>query len=136
MDSGMSRAQGSGGEPPPVYEDEFQALAEMIGYDMPEVMVDLLDTYLEESSGLVNTIRVEGRTDPTSQTLMRAAHSLKSSSASVGAMPLSALCADLESHLRGIGEEIDVEMQVGKIEYEYGRVQQDLAVRREQLMNT
>ncbi|MEX1019448.1 MAG: Hpt domain-containing protein [Litorilinea sp.] len=119
-----------------MYETEFQALVEMIGYDMPEVIVDLLDTYLEESAGLVEVIRTEGRTDLSSQSLMRAAHSLKSSSASVGAMPLSVLCGDLENHLRGIGDAIDVEAQIVRIDNEYGRVSQDLAVRRETLLNT
>lgn len=136
MDSGMRNPSESAGDPPPIYEEEFEALAEMIGFDMPEVMVDLLDTYIEEPNGLVETIRTLGRTDLASPALMRAAHSLKSSSASVGAMPLSALCADLENYLRGIGDELDVETQIQRIDYEYGRVTKELAVRREALLNT
>lgn len=136
MESGMRKSSESAGDPPPIYEEEFEALAEMIGFDMPEVMVDLLDTYIEESNGLVETIRTLGRTDLGSQALLRAAHSLKSSSASVGAMPLSVLCADLENHLRGIGDELDVEDQIQRIDYEYGRVSTELAARRETLLNT
>lgn len=116
MDSGTRDPRNSADDPPPVYEDEFQALAEMIGYDMPEVMVDLLDTYMEESATLLESIRTLGRTDPESQVVMRAAHSLKSSSASIGAMPLSALCADMESYLRGSGDDLDMEAQIVAIE--------------------
>jgi HPt (histidine-containing phosphotransfer) domain-containing protein len=52
---------------------------------------------------------------------------LKSSSASIGAMRLSRLCADLESHLRGSLPGLDVHGQVQQIEYEFERVQSALA---------
>jgi HPt (histidine-containing phosphotransfer) domain-containing protein len=102
---------------------------------MPELMVDLLDTYIEESSTLVESISTLGRTDLSSQTLMRAAHSLKSTSASVGAMALSSLCADLENFLRGIGGDLDVETHIRRIEHEHERANADLAVRRDTLLN-
>lgn len=99
---------------------------------MPEVLVDLLDTYLEESSGLVTTIQA-GTNSGDLASVLRPAHSLKSSSASIGAMRLSKLCADLEAHLRGSLPSLDVPAQVQQIVHEFGRVQQALAVEKAKL---
>jgi HPt (histidine-containing phosphotransfer) domain-containing protein len=115
------------GNTPAISDTEFQALVEMVGTDMPEVLIDLLDTYLEESSGLVNAIR-SGTDAGDLGSVLRPAHSLKSSSASIGAMRLSKLCADLESHLRGSLPDLDVVGQTQRIVSEFGRVQTALAV--------
>ena len=113
---------GSTGNTPAISTTEFQALVEMVGADMPEVLVDLLDTYLEESLGLVNAI-TEGAEAGDLTSVLRPAHSLKSSSASIGAMQLSKLCADLEAYLRGSLPGLDVLSQVQQIESEFARVQ-------------
>jgi HPt (histidine-containing phosphotransfer) domain-containing protein len=114
------------GNPPAISEAEFHALVEMVGSEMPEVLVDLLDTYLEESSGLVDTIQ-KGTNSGDLTIVLRPAHSLKSSSASIGAMRLSKLCADLETHLRGSLPGLDVKAQVQLIINEFRRVQDALA---------
>lgn len=117
---------------PAISDAEFQALVEMVGPDSPEVLLDLLDTYLEESAGLVNTIR--DKTDEGDlANALRPAHSLKSSSASIGAMRLSKLCADLESYLRGSLPGLDVLGSVQQIQNEFGRVQSALMVERAKL---
>ncbi len=116
---------GSEGSTPAISETEFQALVEMVGPDEPEVLIDLIDTYLVESSGLVNTIR-EGSSSGDLASMLRPAHSLKSSSASIGAMRLSKLCADLESFLRGSLPGLDVSGQVRQIDNEFVRVQSAL----------
>ena len=72
----------------------------MVGPEMPEVLVDLMETYLEESAGLVKTIR-EALTAGDLQSALRPAHSLKSSSASIGALELTARCGELETAARG-----------------------------------
>jgi HPt (histidine-containing phosphotransfer) domain-containing protein len=119
---------GSGeGTPPAISEADFQALVEMVGPEMPEVLVDLMETYLEESAGLVRTIR-EALTSGDLEHALRPAHSLKSSSASIGAMYFSRLCADLESHLRGSLPGLDIPNQVQKIENEFARVQREMVV--------
>jgi HPt (histidine-containing phosphotransfer) domain-containing protein len=113
---------------------ELQALAEMIGLDMPEVFFDLLDTYLEESASLVAIMTGDKwESDPAS--LLRAVHSLKSSSASVGALRLSGLCGRVENSLRGIGEPVDVSEQIVLIEREFRRVQVELEYEKTQLQN-
>lgn len=114
---------------PAISETEFQALVDMVGPDTPEVLVDLLDTYLEESSGLVSAIRA-GELQGDLGSILRPSHSLKSSSASIGAIRLSKLCADLESHLRGSLPDLDVSGQVQKIESEFARVQHALNEKR------
>ncbi len=74
----------------------LDAVAEMVGTDEPEVMLDLLDTFLEDSQNqidkMVSSLAAEDWT-----LLHRIAHSLKSSSATFGAMRLSQLCQTLES---------------------------------------
>jgi HPt (histidine-containing phosphotransfer) domain-containing protein len=100
---------------------------------MPEVLVDLLDTYLEESAGLVSAIS-EGTSQGDLASALRPAHSLKSSSASIGAMRLSRLCADLESHLRGSLPGLDVLGQVQQIENEFVRVQSALVEEKAKLV--
>ena len=110
---------------PAISPSEFQALVEMVGADMPDVLVDLLDTYLEESAGLVGAIS-DGQREGDLQSMMRPAHSLKSSSASIGAIRLSKLCTDLESYIRGSLPVLDVPQQVQRIESEFARVQTEL----------
>jgi HPt (histidine-containing phosphotransfer) domain-containing protein len=115
----------SAGNSPAISEAEFRALVEMVGADMPDVLVDLLDTYLDESAGLVGVI-TDGARKGDFSSILRPAHSLKSSSASMGAIRLSKLCADLESHLRGSLPGLNVPVQIQQIENEFARVQSAL----------
>jgi HPt (histidine-containing phosphotransfer) domain-containing protein len=119
----------------PISAHEFATLIEMIGGDAPEVVVDLLDTFLDESVKLVNTI-VDAHAAGDQATMLRPAHSLKSSSASVGAIRLSLLCADLESYLRGSSYSLEMDKQVAAIQAEFALVQAALEVEIEQLLNT
>jgi HPt (histidine-containing phosphotransfer) domain-containing protein len=114
---------------PAVSAKEFQGLVEMIGAEMPEVLVDLLDTYIEESAGLVNSL-VEAQARGDVPSMLRPAHSLKSSSASIGAMQLSRLCAALESHVRDASPGVEPAALVDAIDHEFGRVKVELAVER------
>ncbi len=112
---------GSSSLPPAISQEEFQSVVEMIGPDEPDLMVELIDTYLEESRILVETLLQPQRED-NQEARLRAAHSLKSSSASLGALHLSRLCADLEAYLRGRIGELDEERQVQQIVAERERV--------------
>ena len=117
---------------PAISASEFDALVEMVGADMPEVLLDLLDPYLEESTSLVDAIHTGLRQGDLSS-MLRPAHSLKSSSASIGAMRLSKLCSDLETHLRGSLPGLDVPKQVQLIEHEFARVHSALMIEKEKL---
>lgn len=123
----------SGSSAPAISEPEFQALIEMVGPEMPEIVVDLLDTYVEESTELVHSI-ADGMKNGDYDSMLRPAHSLKSSSASIGAMHLSKLCADLEAHLRGSLPELDVPRQVERVSGEFIRVRSALAQERTKLL--
>ncbi len=130
----MVEAPAGSGDGSPISQEEFRSLAEMIGLDMPEVLVDLIETYVTESHGLVESLVTAHQSDDRSA-MVRPAHSLKSSSASIGAMRLSRLCADLEAHLRGAPSQMDVPRQVGDIAQEFARVTAALKHEIEQLTN-
>lgn len=116
-------ALGAGNEQnlPAIDPDGFRSLVEMIGPDMPEVVVDILDTYRQEAAELLDVI-VPAAAAADGDRMLRPVHSLKSSSASVGALALSELCAALEQHLRGYGPSVNIPEQVAAIEAEFQRV--------------
>ena len=66
---------------------------------MPNLMAKIIQLYLESSPALVNDIERSIQQQDT-QALENAAHSLKSSSANLGATELTQLCKTLESHGR------------------------------------
>ena len=109
--------------------DGFASLVEMIGEDAPEIVVEILDTYGEESAQLLESV-AEFASAGRLEDMLRPVHSLKSSSASMGALRLSQLCADLEEHLRGFGPGVDVDEYAMMIQVEYARVQSELAILR------
>ncbi len=128
----MSEEQGKTGRPA-IDPDGFAALVEMIGPDMPEVVVDIVDTYQQEALALLEEIE-PAAADNDTERMVRPVHSLKSSSGSVGAQTLSQLCADLESYLRGFGPPMDIARQVSAIREEFQRVTAELAVLRQGLV--
>jgi len=128
----LQSSETSEGDSPAISQTEFQSLVEMVGPEMPDVLLDLLNTYLEESAGLVGAIQ-NGFDQGDLSSMLRPAHSLKSSSASIGAVRLSRLCADLEAHLRGSLPGLDVPKQVLQIAGEFARVQRGLATEKAKL---
>jgi HPt (histidine-containing phosphotransfer) domain-containing protein len=85
----------------------------------------VINLYLSESPKLVQKLtQAANESRPTD--IARAAHSLKSSSANVGAKVLSGYCQDVESSA-GIANTEEARRIVEKIESEHGRVQAALA---------
>jgi HPt (histidine-containing phosphotransfer) domain-containing protein len=82
----------------PIDAAAFANLLEMTGGDVAFVD-ELVDTYLEEGASLVDRLRTAAATGA-GDDLLRAAHSLKSSSQNVGALPLGELCRGLETDAR------------------------------------
>jgi HPt (histidine-containing phosphotransfer) domain-containing protein len=64
-----------------------------------EFVADLVDTFIEEASGMLAELR-SARDDNHADRFRRAAHSLKTNSQTFGAMRLGALARDLE--LKGL----------------------------------
>ena len=118
--------------PPAISPKEFQALSEMVGQDMPEILADILETYLIEAKDLMASVATLKVAENSVETV-RAVHSLKSSSASLGAMRLSDLCAELENYSRGLGGDLDVVQQVDEIQAEFARVCMVLEAEKERL---
>jgi CheY-like chemotaxis protein/HPt (histidine-containing phosphotransfer) domain-containing protein len=64
--------------------------------DHPTLVADLMGTYVNNSDELLDDLR-SALEDQNAERVNRSAHALKSSSANVGALPLSALCRELEA---------------------------------------
>ena len=87
----------------------------------PDVVQKILNAFLSSSAELVVTMRdAVSQVDATA--VRRAAHNLKSSSANVGALKLSAYCRDLEA--LGRAETLAKTPEVlAELEAEYARVE-------------
>lgn len=103
----------------------FESLVEMIGPDMPEMVAEILDTYLTEAEELLLQIR-QAQANGDLDSMLRPVHSLKSSSASVGALALSSTCAELETYLRGHGPAVDVDGHVEQINRQFNEAKSEL----------
>ncbi|WP_083886991.1 GAF domain-containing hybrid sensor histidine kinase/response regulator [Nodosilinea nodulosa] len=87
------------GRSPTVDWASLHALEQALGHNDPNFMADLIASYLESSDQLLaEMVTAEQRQDWA--TLQRVAHTLKSSSATIGAVPLSTLCQELEKTVR------------------------------------
>jgi HPt (histidine-containing phosphotransfer) domain-containing protein len=78
----------------PVDPETFAALSQATGDD-PAFLAELIDTYLADAPSLLAAMRHALATGDTTA-LYRAAHTLKSSSAALGAESLASLCRRLE----------------------------------------
>jgi HPt (histidine-containing phosphotransfer) domain-containing protein len=76
----------------------FDHLLEITGNDL-EFVDELIDTYLADASLQLEAMQAAASTGDASA-LVRPAHSLKSSSANVGAMALADICRALEAAAR------------------------------------
>ena len=76
----------------------FARLAEITGDD-PAFLSELVDTYLEDGAIQVEALRTAAASGDVAA-LVRPAHTLKSSSASIGAMTLAEDCRSLEADAR------------------------------------
>jgi len=91
----------------------------------PELLTRLIGLYLDESPKLIREVKLAAGSGDAAQ-MARAAHSLKSCSANVGATVLSRYCEEIEAAARG--GDIDAARRiVAKIEMEHGCVQTALA---------
>jgi HPt (histidine-containing phosphotransfer) domain-containing protein len=104
----------------------FARLREITGDD-PDFLAELVDTYLKDGDAQVRALQEAQAGDLAG--LVRPAHSLKSSSASIGAMALAERCRTLEADARA-GQVDDVDGAVAAIAEEFGAVASELATMR------
>ncbi|MCD8487278.1 MAG: response regulator [Desertifilum sp.] len=74
-------------------------LSRVVGDNAQEVMLEVIDSYLEETPRLLASLKTAVKQQDLS-TVLRVSHTLKSSSATIGAITLARLCKEIETHLR------------------------------------
>jgi two-component system sensor histidine kinase/response regulator len=104
-------------------------LRKLVGQDEPDFFVSFIDNFLMNTAKLLNdlyaAVEQENRI-----VLHRTAHTLKSSTASCGAMLLSGLCRQLEGIAR-TDDMAQIHQMVGQIKVEYENVKLALQAERE-----
>jgi HPt (histidine-containing phosphotransfer) domain-containing protein len=101
--------------------ESLDLLVEMIGADEPAAMLDLLYTYIGDSATQVQELqRAFAAGD--FKTTYRLAHSMKSSSATFGALNLSKYCESLEHSARDECVDGECAGQVDSVVAEHARV--------------
>lgn len=83
---------------PAIDAEAFARLSDITGDDAA-FLAELVDTYLDDGATQVAALRA-ALTSGDSAELVRPAHTLKSSSASIGALGLAELCRTLEADAR------------------------------------
>ena len=110
-------------EPDVIDRAALDDLLETTGRD-PAFLAVLIDTYLDDSVGLLAAIR-RAITDADAAAVRRAAHSLKSNSASFGARTLVSMCQELEQLAR-VGILEGATGRLADIEAAYAEVEREL----------
>lgn len=96
----------------------LQTLREMLGDDVDEGMAELIDCYLTDAPKLLQVI-YDAVANEDAIAINHATHTLKSSSASLGATTLANLCQEIEAASRqGLIPAVTGKMQQLKSEYE------------------
>ncbi|MEM7536050.1 MAG: Hpt domain-containing protein [Chloroflexota bacterium] len=110
-----------------ISQQAFDDLLEMVGPDEPELLLELLDTFLEDSTEAVQKMPdVLANNDL--MLLQRMVHSLKSTSATFGALYLAELCEIAESALRDERTDVDYPQLVEEIRLAHTRAHEALIV--------
>ena len=130
---------------------KFQEFREIVNQD--EVLVDVIDRYLEETpqllqemrdvlatpkqttASLMRSLNPDTLTQNEAAVLQRLAHTLKSSSALLGAMSLSQRCQQLEESVSTSAIAVVLAM-VSQMEADYENVKTALLVQRQQLSSS
>jgi signal transduction histidine kinase/DNA-binding response OmpR family regulator len=109
----------------------LEQLRKVVTNGKPELLERVVKLYLTESPKLIQKMKQAAGAADTGA-IASSAHSLKSSSANVGAMALSRYCADIEACARRAQTE-EARRLLERIEAEHGSVQTALAAEVEQL---
>lgn len=102
----------------------LRATANDIGGEDPAFLAELIDSYLDNTQSLLQEIYTSF-TQQNFPVMLRAVHTLKSSSSVIGSEDLSNLCRDLETNLRNDKIE-DLDSKINKITEEYAHVKVEL----------
>jgi HPt (histidine-containing phosphotransfer) domain-containing protein len=109
-------------QPAPAIDAEaLDLLVEMIGPDEPAAVLDLLDTYIADSTRQIEELQHAFAAGDL-KTTHRLAHSMKSSSATFGALDLSKHCEALEHAAKDNCAGGECERSLVRVVAEHGRV--------------
>ena len=103
----------------------FAELLETVGGDR-EFLAELVETYLADSPGLFGKLK-QAIAEGDAATARRAAHTLKSTSATFGANDLAAQCRDIEA-AAAAGDLTGLDGRVASAEAAYAQVEAALRV--------
>jgi CheY-like chemotaxis protein len=115
---------------PPIDAQILQSFREMIGNNADSILAEMIDCYLEDAPNLIDAIAQAVEQD-NAKLLHSSAHTLKSSSITLGATTLSNLCKELETLGRHGNTKGGLD-KVLQLEAEYSRVKVALHVERQQ----
>jgi CheY-like chemotaxis protein/signal transduction histidine kinase len=104
----------------PLAEEIKNVLVTLVGEDEPEIFKDLIQTYCNDSLALMKALR-QAVTTGNADELGKAAHTLKSSSANLGAMCLSQLCSAIEQQGKAKNL-VDTQATLTQVEAEFRQV--------------
>lgn len=107
----------------------LQAFRSTMGANASVFLKQLIDIYLEETPLLLQTLATS-LTQADAAAMKQAAHTLKSSSASLGAMGFSQLCQELEK-LGESGTTTETKHLLTQLQFEYERVKTALQLERQ-----
>jgi CheY-like chemotaxis protein/anti-sigma regulatory factor (Ser/Thr protein kinase) len=110
---------------PAIDHSKLQALSDMFGDDAASVMVEVIDSYLEDAPKLLESMRNSADAVDT-LALGHAGHTLKSTSATLGAIALSELCKQVEAIAKNSQFNPAALALISQIEAEYERVKRGL----------
>jgi len=114
----------------PIDVNVLQSFRNMVGEKADLVLAEMIDCYLEDAPKLISAI-AQAVAQADAAQLRHASHTLKSSSATLGAMTLSHLCKKLEVMSR-VGNTEYAEDHLPQLEAEYKRVRVALEIERQQ----
>lgn len=113
---------------PALDADVIQALLELADDDDPDFFSDLIDQFMDDTRTLLDTMRAAIAADDAT-TMERRAHTLKASSANVGALGMSELCLVLQEMGRA-GRTDGADQYFAQLTHEFTRVQEAFATER------
>jgi HPt (histidine-containing phosphotransfer) domain-containing protein len=108
----------------------MQSFRKMIGENSGSIVAEMIDCYLEDTPKLISAIATALQQGNATQ-LRQATHTLKSSSATLGAITFSNFCKELEIISRSGNTESGIE-KLPQLETEYQRVKAALQIERQQ----
>ena len=105
----------------------LNAFAELQTDDEPDLIVELIDLYLEDAPQRITAIR-KASVATEWVLLKRAAHNLKGSSGNLGVRHVAEVCAELETVCPDSPERVPALVQL--LEYRFAKARQTLATER------